>query len=64
MYAFLLSHYSGRAQEAGGGGLGLRARHSGWGDAALVVGLVAGCVYTALRRSAQYALRKSESRNL
>lgn len=62
VYTFLLSYYSGEQQKESGGGV--RARHSGWSDAALLVALVAGCVYAVLRRSGQYALRKSDSRIL
>jgi uncharacterized membrane protein len=63
VYRFLLAYYSGEAGQ-GASGAGLRARHSTWGDAALLVVLVAACVYAVLQRSAQYALRKSESRSL
>jgi hypothetical protein len=70
VYTFLLKWYSGEhpttdaASKAGGGGGGSSSRAAGWGDAALLAGVVAGCVYAVLRRSAQYALRKSESRLL
>lgn len=49
----------GNASNSGGG-----SRQAGWGDAALLVGAVAGCMYAVLRKSGQYALRKSESRLL
>lgn len=65
VYDFLLSYYSGKQLAAAGtAGGGPRGRHSSWGDAALVALLVACCVYAALRRSGQYALRKSGSRSL
>ena len=65
VYTFLLSFYSG--QPAAGGilvnGAAGRARTS-WMDAGLVLALVAALVYATLRGSAQYALKKSDSRSL
>jgi hypothetical protein len=64
VYRFLLAYYSGEGSIAGSKGGSLHARHSGWGDAALLAALVAGCVYGVLRHSSQYGLRKAESRIL
>lgn len=74
VYKFLLTHYSGKqAQQegnafvngsSGGGSGGGRSKRAGWSDAALVLGAVAACLYGVLRRSGQYALRKSESRTM
>lgn len=67
VYRFLLDFYSGQqparavaAAAAGGGG----SRPAGWADAGLLLCVVAACVYGVLRRSGQYAMRKSSSRLL
>ena len=64
VYRFLLAYYSGEAPLDAAPASGLRSRRSSWGDAGLVVLLVAGCVYALLRRSGQYAMKRVHSRNL
>ena len=69
IYTFLLSFYSGQPAASGvaGGALvnGAAGRkRSSWMDAGLVLALVAALVYATLRGSAQYALKKSDSRSL
>lgn len=64
VYAFLQDFYSGQAAAVDAATGGLRGRWSSWGDAGLVVVLVGACLYAVLRRSGQYALKKSSSRIL
>ena len=62
MHAFLQAYYGSAASVDAVPG-GLRARRSSWADAGLVVALVGACLYALLRRSGQYALKKSASRH-
>lgn len=66
VYKFLLSYYSGEQPAAGKGSnsSGGGSRRASWSDAGLLMCVVAACVYGVLRRSGQYALRKSDSRIL
>lgn len=64
VFKFLSAYYSGEPPLDAAPSTGLRSRRSSWGDAGLVVLLVAACVYGVLRRSGQYGLKKVHSRNL
>lgn len=64
VYRFMLAFYSGEQAQPDSPAAGLRSRRSSWADAGFVVLLVAGGVYMALHRSAQYRMHKSSSRSL
>lgn len=75
MYQFLLAYYSGGGAGGAAGGVwgaeqGLRGllvrrtKRASWAEAGLVCGAVGAVVYMALKGSAQYRMRKSESRLL
>lgn len=68
VYQFLVRYFgtaTGEGEELGLRGL-LRKRnkHASWVEAGIVCGAVGAVVYLALKGSAQYKLRKSESRLL